>query len=270
MEKRQILETLKRLGLNEYEAKAYTALTLLGPSKATEISKQGDLPQSKIYEVLDGLIEKQLIEVFDGRPKEFKAISPEVVFKSLMEEKEEQLKSLREIISPIISTLRPVSRGDVIEGIWTQKGERSREVLNRLAEMLDRCEKYAYDATRDFSYSSMLRESIKSCIRRKVKIFTISMSPIDENNYYKAKWYHAMNLPIKVFKAGVHPRILVIDGKEVSLRLDSNPLGRKFKFQSIWSQEPSLIKVFDSYMKNLWKNSTPVNFRKIPVPKFKP
>lgn len=269
MEKRQILETLKRLGLSEYESKAYTTLTLLGPSKATEISKQGDLPQSKIYEILNSLMEKQLIEVFDGRPKEFKAISPEVVFKSLMEEKEEELKSLRDIISPIISTLRPVSRGEVIEGIWTQKGERSREVLNRLAEMLDRCKKYAYDITRDFSYSSMLRESIKSCIRRRVKLFTVSMSPIDESNYYKAKWYHAMNLPIRVFKTDVHPRILVVDGREVSLRLDANPLGKKFKFQSIWSQEPSLVKVFDSYMKNLWKISKPVDFKKIPPPKIK-
>lgn len=266
MEKREILDTLKRFGLSEYESKVYSALVFLGPSKVGDIARGSKVPQSKIYGILEELTEKQLVEVFEGRPKEFKAVSPEVALKTLIEEKEKELKSLKDKAELISNFLKPVEREDLIEGIWTQKGEKSKEVLNRLSEMLERCEDYAYDITRDFSYTQSLREAIKSCIRRGVNLMTISMNPINETNYYRAKWYDAHGLPIRIFETKVHPRILVVDGKEVSIRLDHNPFERKFTFQSIWSRDPSLVKVFDTYMKNLWKNSVPVDFRKIPVP----
>lgn len=268
MERQEILETLKKFGLSDYESRAYTTLVLRGPSRAGEISREADVPQSKIYETLTCLMNKQLIEMFDGRPKEFKAISPDIVLKGLMEEKEEEFKTLKGMVSSIIKTLKPVEQEDVIEGIWVQKGERYKEVLNRLAGMLERCQNYAYDITRDFSYSSRYREALKNCVKRKVKVMTICINKIDETNYYNAKWYDAHNLRIRVFEAKVHPRILVVDGREASIRLDSDPLKNRFFFQSIWSRDPSLVKVFDTYMKNIWNNAKPVDFRKTPSPKI--
>jgi len=267
MERKDILETLKKFGLSDYESKTYTALVLRGPSRAGEISREADVPQSKIYETLTCLMNKQLVEMFDGRPKEFKAISPDIVLRGLMEEKEGEFKALKGMVSSIVKTLKPVDKEDVIEGIWTQKGERYKEVLNRLSGMLERCQSYAYDITRDFSYSSRYRETLKSCVKRRVKVMTICINKIDEANYFKAKWYHAHNLPIRAFEAKIHPRILVVDGKEVSIRLDNDPLRNRFFFQSIWSRDPSLVKVFDTYMKNIWCNAKAVNFRKISVPK---
>lgn len=268
MERKEILETLKKIGLSEYGSKTYMALVLRGPSKAGEISREANVPQSKIYETLTTLMDKQLIEMFDGRPKEFKAVSPDIVLRTLVEEKEGEFKALKDMVSSVITTLKPADQGDVIEGVWTQKGEKSKEVLNRLAGMLEKCQNYAYDITRDFSYSSRYREALKTCIKRKIKVMTISIRSIDESNYYKAKWYHASSLPIKIFEAKVHPRILVVDGKEVSVRLDNGPSGHRFSFQSIWSQDPSLVKVFDTYMKNLWNSAKQVDFRKIPAPKL--
>jgi hypothetical protein len=153
----------------------------------------------------------------------------------------------------------------VIEGIWTQKGEKSKEVLNRLSSMIDRSENYIYDITRDFSYSTRYREAIKSCVRRKVRVMTICIGGVNESNYFNAKWYEGCGLPVRVFEAKIHPRILVIDGKEVSIRLDNDPLKNRFTFQSMWSQEPSLVKVFDNYVKNIWNISKKVNLHKIPA-----
>lgn len=267
MEKEEILKTLQYFGLSEYESRVYVALVSLGPSKAGAISREAGVPQSKIYNILDGLIGKQLVEVFEGRPKEFKAIAPETIFKNFVKEKEEEFKSLRERAFTISTLLKPaIDEEDIIEGIWVQKGEKWAEVLNRLSEMLERCEKYAYDITRDFSYSTRLRETIRGCIRRKVQLKVIGIGQIDENNYSRAKWYYSNRIPIRVFETKIHPRILVIDGREVSIRLDHSPLQKKFTFHSIWSQDPSLVKVFDTYMKNLWQSAKPVDFRKIPVP----
>lgn len=267
MEREEILKTLQYFGLSEYESKVYVALVYLGPSKAGAISREADVPQSKIYSILENLIRKQLVEVFEGRPKEFKAISPETILKNFVKEKEEELKSLREKAFTISALLKPaIDEEDIIEGVWVQKGEKYTEVLNRLSEMLERCKKYAYDITRDFSCSARLRETIRGCIRRKVDIKIIGIGQIDESNYSRAKWYYTNRIPIRIIETKVHPRILVVDGKEVSIRLDHTPLKRRFTFHSIWSQDPSLVKVFDTYMKNLWQSAKPVDFRKIPVP----
>jgi sugar-specific transcriptional regulator TrmB len=268
MEKEEILKTLQYFGLSEYESRVYVALVSLGPAKAGSISREAGVPQSKVYDILEGLIGKQLVEVFEGRPKEFKAIAPEIVLKTFVKEKEEEFKSLRERVFAISALLKPaINKEDTIEGIWVQKGEKWAEVLNRLSEMMERCEKYAYGITRDFSYSARMREAMKNCVRRKVKLKIIGMVQIDESNYSRAKWYYANKIPIRIFETKVHPRIFVVDGKEVSIRLDHNPLQKKkFTFHSIWSQDPSLVKVFDDYMKNLWQSAKPVDFKKIPVP----
>lgn len=267
MEKKEIIETLKKFGLNEYEARAYSTLVFIGPCKAGEISKNAQIPQSKVYDTLDGLLEKNLIEIFNGRPKEFKAVPPEIALRNLIEEKEGELNSLKATAKTISEFLKPVAKKDIIEGIWVQKGEKFFEVMNRLAEMLERAEKYVYDITRDFSYSARFREAIKDCIRRKVKIRVIGIGAINEKKYYRAKWYAVHKIPVRIFETKVHPRILVVDGKEVALRLDHSPLKERFTFHSIWSEDPSLVKVFDIYIKNLWKIAKPVDFRKIPVPK---
>lgn len=269
MEKKEILENLRRFGLSDYESRVYSALAFIGPSRVGEISKASNVPQSKIYGVLEELTEKQLVEGFEGRPKEFKAVSPDVAVKSLIEYREKELESLRESAASVVNFLKPIEmEEDVIEGIWTQKGEKSKEVLSRLSGMLENCDDYAYDITRDFSYTQSFRDAIKKCIKRGVKIMTISMGKINEMNYYRARWYDSLGLPIRIFEAKVHPRILIVDGREVSIRLDQTPFKKRFTFQSIWSNDPSLVKVFDNYMKNIWKTAEHVNFSKIPVPKI--
>jgi sugar-specific transcriptional regulator TrmB len=268
MEKKEILETLQKLGLGEYESKAYATLSVLGPVKAGVLSREASIPQSKIYEVLETLTRKQLIEVLEGRPKEFKAVSSEVIIKSLLTEREQEIKALKEQALLISSLLKPEKpREEVMTGVWIQKGEKFFEFFDKLSETFDRAEKYVYAITRDFSYSHRLRDAVRGCIKRNVKLFIMGLE-INENNYYKAKWYDSNGVPIKVFETKVHPRIAVVDGKEVSIRLDSNPLKKKFSFQSIWSEDPSLVAVFDSYMKNLWKNARPIDFKKIPAPRI--
>ena len=268
MEKKEILEVLQKFGLSEYESKAYASLALLGPTKATYLSRESTIPQSKIYEVLTNLTRKQLIEVLEGRPKEFKAIPPEIILKSLITEKEQEMKTLKEQALTISSLLKPEKpKEEIMTGVWIQKGEKFFEFFDKLSEMFDRAEKYVYAITRDFSYSHRLRDSIRGCIKRNVKLYIMGLK-VDENNYYKAKWYTANGIPIKIFETKIHPRIAVIDGKEVSIRLDSEPDKRKFQFQSIWSEDPSLVAVFDYYMKNLWKIANSVDFKKIPTPRI--
>jgi sugar-specific transcriptional regulator TrmB len=261
MEKVEILHILQSLGLSDYESKVYFSLVLLGPAKASEISKQAEVPRAKIYEVLESLIEKQLAEVSQERPKLFKAIEPEIAVKAMVSKREEELKVLKQKAKDLMKEFHALPREkELVEGIWEQNGEKAIDVLNKLAEMIKRAKNYAIFITRDFSTSPILKESIKDCLKRNVRLKLICMG-LNKENFYRAKWYIDQKIPIRVFETKVHPRILVVDGKEVAMRLDKNPLAKRFEFKSIWSSDPSFVSMMDNYLKNLWKMAKPINLK---------
>jgi len=264
MEKKEIFELLKTFGLSDYESLAYASLVFIGPSKASEISKKANIPQSKIYDVLNKLIEKEMVDFIGGRPKEFKALPPEIALRNLLEEKKKEIEKLNEKIKILSKFLRPLPKEEVLEGVWTTKGKGLRNFINRVCEMFDKAKEYAYVITRDFTWASSLARAVEDCNKRGVIIRTITMKEIDSSNYWRAKWYYSHGVQIKIFKTRVHPRIIVVDGKEVLIRLDHNPTKRKrFRFTSIYSTDPSLAKVFDVYVKMLWKRAEPVNFKSL-------
>ncbi|MGZ4847249.1 MAG: TrmB family transcriptional regulator [Halobacteriota archaeon] len=73
------LDTLQKLGLSAYEAKAFTALVAAGPTTATMLSAESEIPRTKIYGVLKRLEEKQWITVSKGRPSTFTSRYPKEV-----------------------------------------------------------------------------------------------------------------------------------------------------------------------------------------------
>jgi sugar-specific transcriptional regulator TrmB len=70
------IATLKGMGLTMYEAQAYVTLTSRISATATEIAENSNIPRSKIYDVLKKLVEKNFIEVEDGRPLTYNVKSP--------------------------------------------------------------------------------------------------------------------------------------------------------------------------------------------------
>jgi sugar-specific transcriptional regulator TrmB len=59
----EIVESLKTLGLSEYQAKVYVALVGYGTASASEISTASKVPQNKVYSVLKELEEDGLVFV---------------------------------------------------------------------------------------------------------------------------------------------------------------------------------------------------------------
>lgn len=263
----EILRTLASCGLSEYESKAYASLVFIGPSRAGAISRESNVPQSKIYEILDQLMDKQMVEMFDGRPKEFKAVAPGVALKNLLEERTHELDALKGKVGVIGDFLKPTKPTEVLGGIWTIKGEKFKEFFNKAAEMMNRSERYVYAITRDFSRTASLADALQKARKRGVKVRVIGMEHVNEQNYYKARWYTDHGIDVRVFETAVHPRMLVADGKEILLRLDYDPGKRNgFFFSSMWSEDASLVAVIDSYVKNMWENAESLDIKKVKPP----
>lgn len=267
MQKEEILQTLVGCGLNEYESRAYSSLVFLGTSKASVISNESNVPQSKIYDVLEELMKKRLVEVFDGRPKEFKAVEPEIALKKILEERWKEIDALKQKVDMMSAFLKPAAKEETLNGVWTIKGRKWVEFFDKIVEMTGRSKKYVYGITRDYSRSAEFSNAVKKCMKRGIDVRVIGLEAVTGDNYYKAKWYHEQGVKLRVFETKIHPRIALIDGKEVLIRLDYEPSKRdNFRFSALWSEDPSLVRIFDSYVKSMWTSAKPVDFRKIPEP----
>ena len=75
----QLTQALCKLGLSLYQAKIYSALASMGPSGVAEIQQASGVPRTKIYEVLDQLVEIGAVEFQSGRPIIYNALSPSVL-----------------------------------------------------------------------------------------------------------------------------------------------------------------------------------------------
>jgi sugar-specific transcriptional regulator TrmB len=73
------LDALQKLGLSAYEAKTYTALVAAGPTTATMLSAESEIPRTKIYGVLKRLEEKKWITVSKGKPSTYTPRYPKEV-----------------------------------------------------------------------------------------------------------------------------------------------------------------------------------------------
>ncbi|MBI2146690.1 helix-turn-helix domain-containing protein [Candidatus Woesearchaeota archaeon] len=92
---------LEGIGLTKGGIKVYFALLELGPSTTGEIIKKAKVSRSKVYEMLERLIDKGLVSfVIKENTKYFEAADPEHILhyvqreKSLLEEKEEELRKV--------------------------------------------------------------------------------------------------------------------------------------------------------------------------------
>ncbi|HWL26066.1 MAG TPA: helix-turn-helix domain-containing protein [Ureibacillus sp.] len=58
---KNLIQQLKYMNFNEYEAKAYISLVKLGTVTAYQVSKDSGVPRARIYEILDVLVEKGIV-----------------------------------------------------------------------------------------------------------------------------------------------------------------------------------------------------------------
>ena len=92
------LELAKKLGLNEYESRAYLSMLRLGTAEASAVSKSASIPRARVYDVLTSLEKRGFIEKKPSKPVAYVAVAPSKAFSLLKEQKKQHLeKHLGEI-----------------------------------------------------------------------------------------------------------------------------------------------------------------------------
>jgi hypothetical protein len=112
------VEQFEHFGLSRYAAQTFVALSSLGSGTARDVSTISDVPRSRVYDAAEELQEQGLVDIQEGSPKKFWAISAETVSKSLEQTHRRRRTWLREALDD----LAPTERRTEQQGVWTVTG----------------------------------------------------------------------------------------------------------------------------------------------------
>lgn len=85
---------LQGLGLKEYEARCFVALTQLSSGTAKEISDISEVPRTRVYDAIDLLEAQGLVAVQHSNPKQFRAVGIDEATDTLRQKHEDRIDTL--------------------------------------------------------------------------------------------------------------------------------------------------------------------------------
>ena len=110
------LSALQELGLNRSEARTYVALVARGASSASDIARDAKIPHPRVYDIMESLAAKGLVEIQTGRRHRYSATKPEVAFQRVLNRFREKGEFLTKHLSKIYDTRMETP------SIWMLKG----------------------------------------------------------------------------------------------------------------------------------------------------
>ncbi|WP_343218117.1 TrmB family transcriptional regulator [Haloplanus sp.] len=95
------VEQLERFGLSSYAPRTYVALAGLGTGTARDVSRVSEVPRTRVYDAVDELQTRGLVDVQRSSPKRFWATSAETVSRAFEREFRRRTDDLRAALTAI-------------------------------------------------------------------------------------------------------------------------------------------------------------------------
>ncbi|OPY32612.1 MAG: Sugar-specific transcriptional regulator TrmB [Methanomassiliicoccales archaeon PtaU1.Bin124] len=111
---------LVRLGMTEYEARVYSSLVGLGEGTARQVHEACGVPRPRVYDILESLESKGYVEVWQGKPKYYRAVPPDRLMRLLREDLEDSMRTASSELQEL--SLKAKQRSFPV---WHIKGEMS-------------------------------------------------------------------------------------------------------------------------------------------------
>lgn len=188
------MSDLTDLGLSSYEERAYRALLTLGPATAPQVSDASDVPRGRIYDVLNALAARDVVEARAGdEPRRYVAVDPDEAVDRLLDERRADLREERaryeqvaadvstELSATVPSEGRfwpiPIGSEDAVAGMGEQFDAAEESLLSVVAAPYEAAPLTAFEREID-AYADLVRDDIE------VKLLTtpalVERTPTDQ------------------------------------------------------------------------------------------
>ncbi len=244
----RVWASIKRLGLSEYEVKAYIALLAIKNGTASEISNAAGIPISKIYETLKSLEKKGLIRVERERPMRYIPEHPQVAAEALRSSIENLVNMDLQVF---VSSFAPIYEGEAPErpDIWIIRSEASlwrsvKDVMKRSNMQLS----VAIPVMPTEIYQMLL--SVSALLKEKRGLVKVIVGPQSASKPVTRKLVNTAEVRVReiTFGGGV-----INDASEVVLLLVTP--GENAAKLAIYSTHVALAGIAQLYFDMLWEHS---------------
>ena len=225
--------------LTKNEGKVYETLVKFGKLSASEVSSKSGVPYGRVYDVLESLVNKGLVEIVPEKTKKFVPADP-VFLINFIKEKEKRLQKAKEQVKDLkkfyeIKEKNPIIIGEGKKAFW------------KIADEMKIPQKYDYAIkwTSEFRPSSV--ERVRKNKKRGVDIRVLTRYD-DETKKDVKKWLRINPNIRKIDNGGFVFSIL--DDEEVLLGLIKNNMTFLIKDKSFANV---MKKLFLAYYKDAEK-----------------
>lgn len=260
-------ELLKGFGLSTYEASAYAVLLRLGLADASTLAHKAEIPFGRVYDVLNGLVERGLLTLQDGRPKQYRAVPPRAAMGLLLAQRKRELDEryadLTRLASDLEKRLSPKIKKDPSSFYSASVGEaESRAFLvEKLAEattsMDVNLEVQSYRSEDEDLFNALVgavQRGVRTrIIVRESDIPNILESPVNDVIARTMLPHLGKNLFVRVIE-GEQVSFAVVDGEKTLIGV-KNPLDPKAYFATVFIWDPKFAEELGVRFEALWKGA---------------
>ncbi len=202
------VEQLEHFGLSTYAARTFVALASLGSGTARDVSQVTEVPRTRVYDAIDELHGRGLVDVQQSSPKQFWAISAETASRSF----EHELQSRTELLRTALSELDPVERRSEQRGVWTVDGQAA--VTERVREFFESAEEEIVYMTVENLLTEDLIERLGEAADRGVTVKLAGVSGDVQDRIQDSIPGAAMFESLWVWSDTSAGRLMMVDGRK--------------------------------------------------------
>ncbi len=261
----ELLSKLRRLGLTDYESRAYLTLIRGEELTAEEISRLSGIPLPRIYSVLDKLVRDSFAKSYNTRPMKFEALPPSIAFARLEKKMEQELTLQLNELRSTASNLRTTLEATYGSAKLRIRPEELLEPLSDLNSMEERTKSILESAseeililTAEFRWFPKIYESLTSASKKGISI-RVLMDANEPTTRQQARAVLELGVEVRGMPKGYYPlRGTIVDrGKLVFLIWSEAKEGTKpaFIYRPSYTENRGLIRVFLDAFEMHWEKS---------------
>ncbi|MCX6800965.1 MAG: hypothetical protein NTZ73_02155 [Candidatus Diapherotrites archaeon] len=233
---------LEKLGLTEYEARTVSTLFKLKEAEAPAISRSAQVPKTRVYDVLEKLIERNIIIEIKGRPKLYRIIEPEKAIDSLITAKKEQLRELeKDAVSLKESIITYPDKDEFGEKMMKVKDKQDFEKI--LGQELSKANKTIQGLTEITDDHDIIYEELVKAKKRNVTIKLL--------NAYQSKRLKDC-CKVRHLEHGLNA--FIIDGKKVVLAISDFKKSKPAYHFTILNDHQPVANALSHYFNAQWES----------------
>ncbi len=219
----QIAEKMMELGFTKYEALAYITLVQENPATRYEISKRSGVPRSAIYNIIQRLENKGLVNALATKPESYVPLPPDHMLNYLENQYRQRLEDFKKSLSRLKNDFEPGQ-------LWNITGYDN--MILKAREMIQRASKSLYLSIWNRELK-ILRRELEAAVERGVKVVIFSFTRIPRIGLTFSYELNERELE----RVWVHKLILIRDFEELIMGEANNQIPKK----AAWTFNDAII-----------------------------